>query len=102
MCWSTADYFNDQQDRSAGGIAVVTNDGTPRSLELVRNGKITAEVWHGFPEWGWHGVEYAVRTVLGYEVSRNHDILPRVEHRQNISQFIPIPCLKAIEWPGRE
>ena len=36
-------------------IKVITNDGTPESVDMIRAGQILAETWHGFPEWGWYG-----------------------------------------------
>ena len=34
-----------------GKVLVTTNDGTPESIERIKEGEILTETWHGFPEW---------------------------------------------------
>lgn len=90
--------LNQRAHPHAPGIAVITNDGTPKSLRLIEEGRIVAEVWHGFPEWGWHGIEFAVKALHGVEIPNSHDIGPRIEFSGNIRQFFPNPKLAEIHW----
>ena len=90
--------LNQKHHPDAEGIAVITNDGTPKSLQMIDQGKILAETWHGFPEWGWHGVEFAAKAVLGQKVPSIHDIVPRIEFSGNTAQFFPNPKLLNINW----
>ena len=57
-----------------------------------------AETWHGFPEWGWYGVQFAVQLALGEEVPLKYDIRPRTEYSGNADNFYPEPKLEAIDW----
>lgn len=75
------------------GVAVFTNDGTPESLGYIREGKMIAETWHGFPEWGWFGTRMAVRAALGLDTKQKFDIKPRTEYQGNADQFYPDPAL---------
>ncbi len=77
------------------GVAIFTNDGTPESLDYIRDGKIIAETWHGFPEWGWFGTMMAVRAALDLETKQIFDIQPRTEFKGNADQFYPDPKLSA-------
>lgn len=81
-------------------ISVFTNDGTPESVDAIRAGKLIAETWHGFPEWGWFGTEFAVRIACGLDVPKLQDIRPRTEYQANADQFYPNPQLPAIDWEG--
>lgn len=90
--------LNQERQPDAQGIAVITNDGTPKSLKMIEQGKIIAETWHGFPEWGWHGVEFATKAVRGQSVPAIFDIIPRIEFSGNIAQFFPSPKLSEILW----
>jgi len=90
--------LNQERRPDAQGIAVITNDGTPKSLKMIEQGKIIAETWHGFPEWGWRGVEFATKAVQGQSVPAIFDIVPRIEFSGNIAQFFPHPKLSEILW----
>jgi len=79
-------------------VAVLTNDGTPESVQRVREGRLIAETWHGFPEWGWYGTEFAVCKALGLEVPQIFDIRPRIEYIDNVDEFYPEPKLVPIPW----
>lgn len=81
-----------------GKVFVTTNDGTPESVDRIRDGKILTETWHGFPEWGWYGVKFAVMLHLGEEVPKTYDIRPRTEFKGNADDFYPNPSLDAIDW----
>lgn len=70
-------------------VAVFTNDGTPESLGYIREGRLVAETWHGFPEWGWFGTPMAVRAALGLDTKYIFDIRPRTEYIGNADQFYP-------------
>ena len=76
------------------------NDGTPESVERIKEGRIIAETWHGFPEWGWYGTKYAVMLALGLEdmVPQFVDIRPRTEWQGNAHMFYPDPALEPINW----
>lgn len=87
-----------QQQGLGDQIKVFTNDGTPESLEMIRNGEIVAETWHGFPEWGWYGTRFAVRAALGLEVPQQFDIRPRTEYKGNADEFYPDVALEPHPW----
>lgn len=79
-------------------VKVFTNDGTPESVDRIREGRLIAETWHGFPEWGWYGTKFAVMLALGEEVPAIFDIRPRTEYRANADEFYPVPQLEPIDW----
>jgi ribose transport system substrate-binding protein len=79
-------------------VVVVTNDGTPESIDLIREGKILAETWHGFPEWGWYGVRFAVMKHLGQDIPQQFDIRPRIAYKDNADNFYPNVELEAHPW----
>jgi ribose transport system substrate-binding protein len=79
-------------------VKVVGNDGTPETVGLITQGKLLAETWHGFPEWGWYGAEITVELALGETVQQKYDIDPRVEYKGNADQFYPNPNLLPINW----
>ncbi|MCD6318745.1 sugar ABC transporter substrate-binding protein [Candidatus Aerophobetes bacterium] len=79
-------------------IGILTNDGTPESVQRIREGRLIAETWHGFPEWGWYGTEFAVCKALGLEVPQIFDIRPRTEYIGNADEFYPRPKLAPIPW----
>ncbi|WP_017873062.1 substrate-binding domain-containing protein [Candidatus Caldatribacterium saccharofermentans] len=81
-------------------VKVFTNDGTPESVERIREGRLIAETWHGFPEWGWYGTKYAVMLALGLkdQVPQFVDIRPRIEWQGNADMFYPNPYLEPIDW----
>jgi ribose transport system substrate-binding protein len=79
-------------------IFVVTQDGTPESVDYIREGGLKAETWHGFPEWGWYGVKFAVMIALDQEVPYKFDVRPRTEYTDNADNFYPTPKLETIAW----
>lgn len=79
-------------------VIVIGQDGTPETLDNIRQGNITAETWHGFPDWGWYGAEFAVRLALGLDVPEKFDIRPRTEYKDNADNFYPDPKLEPIDW----
>ncbi|MCS7242548.1 MAG: sugar ABC transporter substrate-binding protein [Candidatus Caldatribacterium sp.] len=81
-------------------VKIFTNDGTPESVERIREGRLIAETWHGFPEWGWYGTKYAVMLALGLkdQVPQFVDIRPRTEWQGNADMFYPNPYLEPIDW----
>lgn len=79
-------------------IVVVTNDGTPESIDMIREGKLLAETWHGFPEWGWYGVRFAVMKVLGLDIPQQFDIKPRIAYSKNADMFYPNVELEPHPW----
>lgn len=82
-----------------GEVLVFGNDGTNESLQAIKDGLIIAETWHGFPEWGWYGVETAVKICLGLDVDKFVDIGPRTEYSDNVDVFID-PEFDPIDWEG--
>ncbi len=82
-----------------GEVLVFGNDGTNESLQTIKDGLIIAETWHGFPEWGWYGVETAVKICLGLDVDKFVDIGPRTEYSDNVDVFID-PEFDPIDWEG--
>lgn len=79
-------------------VMVITNDGTPESVDLIRQGKLVAETWHGFPEWGWYGTKFGVMLALGQEVPETYDIRPRTIYQENADNFYPDTDLEPIDW----
>ena len=79
-------------------IKVITNDGTPESVDMIRAGQILAETWHGFPEWGWYGTRFAVMAALGLEVPYQFDIRPRIIYEGNADLFYPNVALEPHPW----
>lgn len=82
----------------ADDLIIISNDGTAETIQAIKDGKIMAETWHGFPEWGWYGVQFAVQLALGEEVPLKYDIRPRTEYIGNADNFYPEPKLEAIDW----
>jgi len=93
-------YIAIQSAQREDEVMVITNDGTPESIDYLREGKIVAETWHGFPEWGWYGTQFAVRLALGLDVPETYDIRPRTAYKVNADQFYPNPQLEPIDWQG--
>lgn len=89
-----------QQQGLEDEIEVITNDGTPESVDMIRSGALLAETWHGFPEWGWYGTRFAVRAALGLSVPQQFDIRPRLEYEGNADEFYPNVSLEAHDWEG--
>jgi ABC-type sugar transport system substrate-binding protein/anti-anti-sigma regulatory factor len=81
-------------------IKIFTNDVTPESADRMREGRLTAETHHGFPEWGWYGTKFAVMLALGQDVPSTFDIRPRTMYKDNTDQFYPMPALEPIDWEG--
>jgi len=79
-------------------VIVITNDGTSESVDMIRAGQLTAETWHGFPDWGWYGVKFAVMLAYGQEIPEQYDIMPRTEYIGNADDFYPNPKLEEIDW----
>ncbi len=79
-------------------VKIFTNDGTPESVTRIREGRLVAETWHGFPEWGWYGTKFGVMLALGLEVPQFFDIRPRTIYRGNADMFYPNPKLEPIDW----
>jgi len=79
-------------------VKIFTNDVTPESVARIREGRLMAETWHGFPEWGWFGTKFAVRLALGLDVPQFFDIRPRTVHAGNAHLFYPEPALEPIDW----
>lgn len=79
-------------------VRVFNQGGTAESMTRVREGRLVAETWHGFPEWGWYGVKHAVMVVLGQEPPRMFDVRPRTIFKDNLVQFTPLPHLAEIDW----
>ena len=79
-------------------VMVITNDGTPESVDSIRQGNLVAETWHGFPEWGWYGTKFGVMLALGQEVPETYDIRPRTIYQENADNFYPDTDLEPIDW----
>lgn len=79
-------------------VKIFTNDVTPESTMRVAEGRMVAETTHGFADWGWYGVEYAIRAALGLDVPEIFDIRPRTMYKENTDEFYPEPKLEPIDW----
>ncbi len=85
----------------AGGrqeVKIFSNDVTPESAERLREGRLMAETYHGFPEWGWYGTRFAVMLALGQDVPPTFDIRPRTAYKDNVDLFYPTPALEPVDW----
>ncbi|MFC7404114.1 sugar ABC transporter substrate-binding protein [Georgenia alba] len=94
------DTSGGQSPPEEGRVAVFTNDVTPESVDMIREGRIVAETHHGFAEWGWLGTASAVRLACGSEVERLQDIRPRTVYEGNADMFYPDLELPEIDWDG--
>lgn len=81
-------------------VRIFTNDVTPESVARIKEGRLMAETWHGFPEWGWYGTKFAVMLALGLEVPKIFDIRPRTVYKENAHLYYPEPKLEPIDWEG--
>lgn len=81
-----------------GKVAVFSNDVTPETVSMIKNGKIVAETHHGFAEWGWFGTEFGVKVSCGIDVPQFKNIEPRTAWEGNANQFYPDPQLPDINW----
>lgn len=81
-------------------VKVFTNDVTPESTERIAEGRLIAETWHGFPEWGWYGTKFAVMLALRQkaDVPQLFDIRPRTVWKGNARDYYPNPKLEPINW----
>ncbi|MBI2972510.1 MAG: sugar ABC transporter substrate-binding protein [Armatimonadetes bacterium] len=81
-------------------VKVFTNDVTPESAARIAEGRLIAETWHGFPEWGWFGTKFAVMLALGQKgkVPQLFDIRPRTVYKENARQYYPNTKLEPIDW----
>jgi ABC-type sugar transport system, periplasmic component len=82
----------------AEDLIIISNDGTPESVQAIRDGQLDAETWHGFPEWGWYAMKFSTMLALDQEVPQKFDIRPRTEYLENADNFYPEPKLEAIDW----
>jgi ribose transport system substrate-binding protein len=87
-----------ESPRPEGTVSIFSNDVTPESVELIREGKIIAETHHGFAEWGWFGTEFGVKVACGIDVPQFQDINPRTAWQGNADRFYPDPALPEIDW----
>lgn len=84
-------------------IIVQAQDGTTESIQTVAEGGLDADLWHGFPTWGYRSVELAVMAVNGMEVPQETDIGLRIIDGDSIDLFYPDPVeevLGPIDWEG--
>ncbi|MBN2324813.1 MAG: sugar ABC transporter substrate-binding protein [Spirochaetes bacterium] len=82
----------------ANEMVMVTQDGTEESVDMIREGRILSETWHGFPEWGWYGGRFAVMAALGLKVPSKFDVRPRTEYIGNADNFYPNVKLEPHPW----
>ena len=86
-----------------GKIVVQTQDGTTESIESVFKGGLDADLWHGFPTWGYRAVELAIKALNGMFVPPTVDIGLRIIDKDSIGLFYPEPAeevLGPIDWAG--
>lgn len=83
-------------------VIVINQGGTAETMTRTREGRLLAETWHGFPEWGWYGTRFAVMMALGLgeEVPMQFDVRPRTIFVDNLAQVSPVPYLSAHDWEG--
>ena len=81
-------------------VLVLSHGGTGESGDWIRAQRLLADTWHGFPDWGWYGVKFAVMLALGQEVPHMFDIGSRTQWLGNADQFFPNVQLSPIDWQG--
>jgi len=79
-------------------VMVLTHGGTMESGDWIRDQRLLVDTWHGFPDWGWYSVKFAVMTALGQEVPYMHDIGSRTQWYDNAHMFFPDVQLAPIPW----
>jgi len=79
-------------------VMILTQGGTAESSEWTRDQKLTADTWHGFPDWGWYGVQFAVMQVMGHSPPYMFDIGARTQWQGNAHMFYPYVQLPVIPW----
>jgi len=79
-------------------VLVLTHGGTLESGDWIRDGRLLVDTWHGFPDWGWYGVKFAVMSALGQEVPYMYDIGSRTQWIGNADMFFPDVQLEPIPW----
>ena len=79
-------------------VLVLSHGGTGESGDWIRAQRLLADTWHGFPDWGWYGVKFAVMLALGQEVPHMFDIGSRTQWLGNADQFFPNVQLSPIDW----
>jgi len=79
-------------------VLVLTHGGTMESGDWIRDQRLLVDTWHGFPDWGWYSVKFAVMTALGQDVPHMHDIGSRTQWYGNADMFFPNVQLLPIPW----
>lgn len=83
-------------------VKIFSNDVTPESTALLQAGRLQAETYHGFADWGWYGAKFAVMLALGLPTPSHFDIRPRTVYRANAHRFYPEPMLEPIDWAAMQ
>jgi ribose transport system substrate-binding protein len=75
-------------EAGAGGkVRIITHDGTPAVLDLIRTGNVvTADVGYSLSWQGWAVSDQALRILTGTKPLTNEDIPVRIWTKQNILQ----------------
>lgn len=79
-------------------VLVLTHGGTMESGDWIRDQRLLVDTWHGFPDWGWYGVKFAVMSAFGQEVPYMFDIGSRTQWYGNADMFFPDVQLIPIPW----
>ena len=79
-------------------VLILTHGGTLESGDWIRDERLLVDTWHGFPDWGWYGMKFAVMAALGQEVPQMYDIRPRTQWIGNSDMFFPDVQLTPIPW----
>jgi ribose transport system substrate-binding protein len=81
-------------------VAISTYDGTPESINALKEGKLISEAQIGFYNWGWYSTAAAVALVLGLDVPEFINIRTSIGYQDNANNFYPEPVLEPIDWEG--
>ena len=79
-------------------VMVLTHGGTAESGDWIRDQRLLVDTWHGFPDWGWYGVQFAVMQALGQDIPPMFDIGARTQWYGNADMFFPNVQLSPIPW----
>ncbi|MBT9165397.1 MAG: Ribose import binding protein RbsB [Chloroflexi bacterium] len=81
-----------------GDVRVFSMSATGETAARIRDGRIQADVWHGFAEWGWYGTYFAIMAALGQNPPPIWDVRPRTIFVENTREFFPEPFLHPLDW----
>jgi len=81
-------------------VMVMSHGGVVETGDWIRGDRLTADTWHGFPDWGWYAVKFAVMLAWGQgdQVPQFHDIGARTQWAGNADMFFPNVQFAPVPW----